>query len=227
MNTLGILGGMGPEAGLQFCSYVLELARTHGARTNADYPHFLLSNLPVPDLIRDRNAEETAVRMVEEETRRLRTAGADTIVLACNTMHLFADRFVAASDGKFLSMVDAVTAVIRRDGVRRVGLLGSHTTMQSGLYAEPLRSLGVQVILPDETGRKEVVEIIFRIIAGEAGEEDRDRLHAIIAALREQGAEAVLLGCTELPLLVDPSMAGVPVYNSLRILAEAVFSFLS
>ena len=114
MKTLGILGGMGPQAGLRFCSLLLEQARVHGAKTNADYPHFLLSNLPVPDLITSHDDEEISVRMVEDEIRNLGKAGAGVIVMACNTMHVFADRFIAASDGRFLSMVDEVVRVISK-----------------------------------------------------------------------------------------------------------------
>ena len=223
LPTIGILGGMGPHASLRFCEELIRLSmEQHGAKRNADFPHFLLSNLPVSDFIADRSDEERAVAMVEEEAKRLEIAGADFLVIACNTMHLHIDRFRAAVTIPFLSMVDAVVREVLADGSKRVGLLGSLTTMSSNLYL-PLERAGVETIVPLPKQQHELVDIILRIIEGKKTDDDREHVRAIISGLRHRGAEGVILGCTELPMLfqkTDNRNNGV-IYDSLSILARA------
>lgn len=220
--TLGILGGMGPHAGLRFCEILLQLSiERYHAQRNADFPHFLLSNLPVPDLISSREDEELTVAMVEAEAKRLEVAGADLIVLACNTMHLFESRFRQATDARFISLIDAVMRNVQRDGRKMVGLLGSMTTMQSDLYSAPLHRAGIELVLPSLTEQQELNRCIQAIIAHRSSDRDRGLLHYLIESLHKKGAEAVILGCTELPQIFMPSSVHVPVYDSLRILAEA------
>ncbi|MSR87379.1 amino acid racemase [Candidatus Peribacteria bacterium] len=220
--TLGILGGMGPHAGLRFCELLLQLSiDRYGSKRNADFPHFLLSNLPVPDLISSREDEERTVTMVEAEAKRLEVAGAELIVLACNTMHLFEERFRSAIAVPFLSIIDAVMKNVQRDGRKTVGLLGSMTTMQSTLYSAPLQRAGIELILPSPAEQEELTRCVQTIVAHQVGDEERALLRRQMESLHEKGAEAVILGCTELPQILTPDTSGIPVYDSLRILAEA------
>jgi aspartate racemase len=222
MKTIGILGGMGPFASITFYRSVIDISGfRHGAVRNDDYPHMLISNLPVPDLIASRESEDIAVRMVEEEVRRLASAGADFLVLTCNTMHLYLDRFRRASSVRILSMVDAVVEAILRDGRRKVGILGSATSIQSGLYAKPLIDVGVRCLDPSSAERDLLSALIMNNIAGNVLRQEERAVYAIIDRLRERGAEAIILGCTELPLVLEGGRCSLPVYDSLRLLAEA------
>ncbi len=221
MKTLGILGGMGPQASLHFCEKLLELSvKNHGAKTNADYPPFLLKSLPVPDLIESRDDEEKTITMVEKGAHDLRLAGADFLVMTCNTMHLFVDRIRKAGQLPFISLVDSVIQDVKRDGRKKVGVLGSITTMRSGLYADPLTRSGIESLQPtfEEQGR--LVAAIQRVIARNATDDDRIVASDIISSLQKRGAEAVILGCTELPFIINPLEQSLSVYNSLEILAE-------
>jgi aspartate racemase len=221
MKTLGILGGMGPEAGLRFCDLLLQKAvADHGATKNADFPHFLLNSLPVPDLIENRDDEEKTVAMVEKGARDLRLAGADVLVMTCNTMHLFADRFQKASGLPFPSVIDAVVTSVKRDHRKKVGILGSLTTMRSRLYVDPLTRLGIEPIQPMLTEQERLVASIQRVIARQATDDDRATASEIIQSLQKRGADAVILGCTELPFIVCPEDQSLPIYDSIEILAE-------
>lgn len=222
MKTAGILGGIGPFASITFYRSVIELSGlTYGAVCNDDYPHLLLSNLPVPDLISSREQEEMSVSMVEEEIRRLESAGADFLVLACNTMHLYLDRFRRVSAVPFLSMIDAATAAVVRDGQTTVGLLGSATSMQSDLYSRPFSVAGVRTIVPSLAEQEVLSSLIAENIAGNRNVQEERAVYGIIDRLREAGAEAIILGCTELPLILRGEHCALPVYDSLRLLAEA------
>jgi aspartate racemase len=221
MKTLGILGGMGPQASLRFCEHLLRISREkYGAAANADYPHFLLSNLPVPDLIADRRDEERTVSMVEHEIGRLESAGAEVLVLPCNTMHLFADRFRKRATVPFLSMIDAVCGRVDGDGVRKIALVGSASTMRSGLYRDPLARLGIQVLLPPAALHIRIVSCITHVIAGNLLREDIAFFERLVARFRDEGAEGVILGCTELPLIAERATFDLSVYDSLSLLAE-------
>lgn len=222
MKTLGILGGMGPHASMTFYRSIIEIsALKHGAMKNSDYPHLLISNLPVPDLIHSRESEEVTVRMVEEETRRLALAGAQIMVLACNTMHLFLDRFRRASSVPFLSMIDAVVEAVSRDRRTAVGLLGSATSLRSDLYTRPLVEAGVRCIVPSFSEQELLSTLITENVAGNRNRSDERAVYGIIDRLKEHGAQAIILGCTELPLVLEGGHSSLPVYDSLRLLAEA------
>lgn len=220
MKTIGILGGMGPQASVRFYDLLIRKSKERGAVHNDDYPHILLSSLPVPDLITSKDAEEDAVIMVEEEARRLAAAGAEFLVMPCNTMHLYLDRYRKASGLGFVSMVDAVADRVASERRSNVAVLGSLTTMRSGLYEYPLGARGVNTISLPWEEQSAVAAVILSVIAGQAGSSQRSILRACIECLAKKGAEAVVLGCTELPLLL-PMQTPIPLYDSLEVLADA------
>ncbi|MAE68638.1 MAG: amino acid racemase [Candidatus Peribacteraceae bacterium] len=217
MKTIGVLGGMGPHASIDFYRLLIEKS---GGQTNEGFPHILLSNLPVPDFIEDRSREEEAVQMVEEEAKRLEKAGADFLVITCNTMHVHLDRFRQAVSIPFISMIGAVVDRVQEDGIECVGLLGSPTTIASDLYQEPLKHFGIKVLIPDEEDQSFITHTIFRIIAGKADEHDRSKVCTIIDRLGEHGAQGVILGCTELPMCFRGIEASLPIFRSTEILAK-------
>jgi len=221
MTTLGILGGMGPYASITFYRHMIELSGIrYGAVRNDEYPHLLVSNLPVPDLILSQDSEEITVSMVEEEIRRLEKAGADFLVLACNTMHLYIDRFRSASSVPFLSMTDAVVQAVLRDGRTSVGILGSSTSIRTGLYTRPLEAVSVRCLNPSAKEQELISMLIANNIGGNVVRSEERAVYGVIDRLRAQGAQAIILGCTELPLVLERQNCSLPVYDSLRLLAE-------
>lgn len=232
MKTLGVIGGMGPQASVRFLDLVVRnCTETYGVRKNDEFPRIVLSSLPAPDLIENRESEVRAGQMLAEESRRLEQAGADFLVMTCNTMHILSECCISSVSIPFLSMVDAVVSEGKANGISRIGLLGSKTTMNTNLYKEPLEQNGISVCIPNTAGQEEVVRCILSVIAGKAGEQERTTLQKEVESLAEAGAEAVILGCTELPILLKQSMTNVPLLDSLQLLADAsckeIFSHLS
>jgi aspartate racemase len=204
MKTFGVVGGMGPQATIHFYQQIIDRSQSlYGATKNGDYPHFLLSNLPVPDLISDQNSEKQTVQMVKEEMKRLENAGADLLVMTCNTMHLYQDQLIDGLQIPFLSMIDAVVDRVVSDPITTVGVLGSSTSMQFGLYEKPLKEKGVRVLLLSKNEQTAVTECILRLVAGNMS--DHDSLQSVVRSLKNRGAEAVILGCTELPFMLKDS----------------------
>lgn len=220
MKILGVLGGMGPQASIRFYDLLIKISiEKYGVEKNADFPHVLIDNIPVPDLVMSKDNEEKTVEIVENEARRLAKAGASVLVLACNTMHLYKDRIAQAGGIPFLSMVDSVVEKVTNDRIQKIGLLGTITTMRSGLYTDPLQKANIEVILPSEEDQNRTGALIHAVIAGNINTKEQDALSNIMEQLSRNGAEAIILGCTELPLLIQKTIA-MPIYDSLKILAD-------
>jgi aspartate racemase len=222
MKTLGVIGGMGPQASIQFLDLVVQrCTKDFGVCKNDEFPRMLLSSLPAPDIIENRNSEKRAGEMLAEESRRLEQAGADFLVMTCNTMHVLAECCVSSVSIPFVSIIETVVSQAKEEGITKIGLLGSRTTMTSDLYVSPLNTQGIEVLVPKERQQEEVVRCILSTIAGTAGDRERQSLKEEVENLSSAGAEAVILGCTELPLLIDQTMTNIPLLDSLQLLADA------
>lgn len=222
MKTLGIIGGMGPQASIRFLDLVIRRCiKTFGVKENDEFPRIIMSNLPAPDLIVSRKKEKKARRMLAEEAQKLETAGADFLVMTCNTMHILSNVCTDAVSIPFLSMIETVVRQAVADRRTCVGLLGSLTTMTSDLYRAPLQNASIEVVTPSAKEQIVVVHCIKNVIAGKNTEKDAKALQRIILGLQKRGAEAVILGCTELPLIIDQTQTDVPLLDSLELLAVA------
>ncbi|HEY5714256.1 MAG TPA: amino acid racemase [Candidatus Gracilibacteria bacterium] len=220
-KTIGILGGMGPQASLEFYRRLIDLSIERcGADSNKSFPHMLLSNLPVPDWISDTTYQREAVDMAVEELKILEKAGADFTVLTCNTMHLFTDEYRAALKIPFLSMIDCVVEAVQVQGITKVGLLGSASLLRSTLYQNPLAEQGISTLIPQEEAFESIAQVTKRIIAGTFSLEDKSYLLDQIERLKGKGAQGLILGCTELPLVLSSQDIDIALFSSLHILAE-------
>ncbi len=225
--VLGVLGGMGPQASARFYELLIQKSiEIFHVEMNEDFPHVLLDNIPVPDLVLSDQDRERAVVLVEQEISRLVSAGALVLAMPCNTMHLFLPRFRLGCDVLFLSMVEAVVEKVVQSSQKHVALLGSLTTMRSDLYIHPLQANGVEVLLPHHDEQMFIGALIHKVIAGQIQPHDVEQLDSIITSLQNRGAESVLLGCTELPLLAKNLDISVPVYDSLDILVSSCCAYI-
>lgn len=156
-------------------------------------------------------------------TRRLRTAGADLLLICTNTMHRFADDIAAAAEpARFIHIGECAAAEARRLGYRKVALMGTRFTMEGKFYVEKLEAAGLEVILPSEEDRKWIDQLIFEdLCAGVFEDGSRHKMAAITRRLGEDGAEAVVLGCTELPLILTPEESPLPLLDTMALHAQA------
>lgn len=215
---------MGPQASCELYRIVNEKSvNTHQARRNADFPHLLISNLPVPDLINDRDAEARTVAMVKAEAQRLDGAGVTDLFLACNTMHLYADGMFGDLNCRFHSLIDAVGDRLAESGVEKVFLLGTKTTIATNLYQDSLKRRGIRYATPSAPLLSETVSMILGAISGESDAGKLKRFYQEIEQeARGNGAAAIALSCTELPLIVRGAIGGLPTLSSLDVLADKI-----
>lgn len=223
MKTIGLLGGMSWESTLPYYRVVNQrvaegLGGLHSARVvliSVDFQE--IETLQV----QERWSELGSI--LAEEARAIERAGADFLVLCTNTMHLVAPAIEAAVDIPLLHIADATAAAVGRLGLRRVGLLGTRFTMEKAFYRGRLEDLhGLQVITPPPEDRDRVHRVIYdELVLGETLEASRQEFRRIVDRLVGRGAQGVILGCTEIGLLLGPEAASVPLFDTALIHAEA------
>ena len=223
MKCIGLLGGMSWESTVSYYQALnrgvrAQLGGLHSARV-------LLNSVDFAAIERLQHAGDwpATARLLAAEARKLQDGGADFLLIGTNTMHKVAPEIEAAIDIPLLHIADATAAKLQADGITRVGLLGTRFTMEQDFYKGRLQErFGLAVLVPDEAGRERVHRIIYdELCLGEIRESSRAEYLAIIAGLAAAGAEAVILGCTEIALLVGDAKAAVPLYDTTAIHAEA------
>lgn len=223
MKCIGLLGGMSWESTVSYYQALnrgvrAQLGGLHSARV-------LLNSVDFAGIERLQHAGDwpATARLLAAEARKLQDGGADFLLIGTNTMHKVAPEIEAAIDIPLLHIADATAAKLQADGITRVGLLGTRFTMEQDFYKGRLQErFGLAVLVPDEAGRERVHRIIYdELCLGEIRASSRAEYLAIIEALAAAGAEAVILGCTEIALLVGDARAAVPLYDTTAIHAEA------
>lgn len=227
MRTIGLIGGMSWESSALYYEIVNEeTKRRLGGLHSAEV---VLYSVDFARIERMQAAGQWAEAgaCLAEAARRVEAAGAEVLLLCTNTMHLVADEVAAVISIPLLHIADATGERIVAAGYRTVGLLGTRFTMEQPFYADRLRQrFGLEVLAPEEADRQTVHEVIYReLVLGEVRDASRDAYRAVMQRLVERGAEAVILGCTEITLLVGPADATVPLFDTTRIHAEAAVAF--
>lgn len=216
MATLGLLGGMSWESTIPYYRVVNETVRERlGGHHSA--PLLLYSvDFAAIEALQARGDWEAAGRLLVDAGAALERAGAQALVLCTNTMHRVAGALEAGVALPLLHIADATAAAVRAAGLVRVGLLGTRFTMEQAFYRERLaRSAGVEVLVPGAEDRDHVHRAIYQELChGQFSDASRERFQAVIGRLADAGAQGVILGCTEIGLLVGPRQSPVPLFDT-------------
>ncbi|MGW7359342.1 aspartate/glutamate racemase family protein [Streptomyces sp. NPDC054802] len=222
MRTIGLIGGMSWESSAEYYRLVNELVRDrlgglHSARC-------VLHSVDFAEIEQLQSAGEWehAGEILAEAARGLEAAGADLLLICTNTMHKVAGQVQAAVRVPLLHLADATADAVRAAGLTRVGLLGTAFTMEQDFYRERLAGHGLDVLTPDAEGRALVHRVIYEeLCLGVVRDESRAAYRKVIDELVDSGAEGVVLGCTEIELLIGADDSPVPVFPTTRLHAEA------
>ena len=213
MKTIGVLGGMSWESSLQWYRMANELVREQlGGYHSAP---ILLDSLDFAEIeaLQAVGNWDEAGRLLSNHARRLENAGAEVIVLCTNTMHVVADRITAAISVPFVHIADTTAQAITKAGLSTVGLLGTAFTMAPSFYRDRLAAHGITALIPPAHDRATVHQVIYEeLVHGVINEASRREFGDIIARLVDEGAQGVILGCTEIELLISQVDSPVPVF---------------
>ena len=217
MKTIGMLGGMSWESTTTY--YQLINREVQKRRGGVHSAKLLIHSCDFAEMaaLQKSGDWDAANGNVAEATRAVAAAGADFLLIACNTMHTASAQCEAATKLPLLHIADPLGAAIRKDGITRVGLLGSQFTMTRDdvLRGVLANTYGLDIIVPQEDDAREVDRVIYEeLIRGKFLETSRDAYRQIMARLVARGADAIILGCTEHPLLVKEGDTRVPTYDT-------------
>jgi aspartate racemase len=222
MRVIGMLGGMSWESSVEYYRLANELVRrrlggVHSAR-------ILLDSVDFADIEKLQMAGDwsQAGDVLAARAAAVEGAGADLIVLCTNTMHMVVDAVENAVSIPVVHIADATAARVLAAGVSRIGLLGTAFTMEQDFYRGRLAEHGLEVVVPNEADRKLVHEVIYdELVQGVVSDASRSAYQRVIGRLVEAGAEGVILGCTEIELLISAQDSPIPVFPTTRIHVEA------
>jgi aspartate racemase len=225
-KTIGLLGGIGWASTLEYYLLINEavVARTgpsHSAR-------IVLISLDQFDFT-SRAAHPTSAAIEEfliEKAQKLKAAGADFFMVSANGAHRFAHAVVPKIDLPFVSIVDETARQVASSKIKKVGLLGVRQTMSGTFYQASLAELGIQTLTPGARDQETIHDIIYaELVQNIVTEQSRQIFIGIIRKLVLDGAQAIILGCTEIPLLIREHDVDVPIFNTMQIHCEAVVEF--
>lgn len=223
MRTIGLIGGMSWESSAEYYRLLNQGVRDRlGPTTSASCLLWSFNFAEIEALQHRGDWDGLTARMVDA-AQRLEAGGADALLICTNTMHRMADAVQDAVGVPLLHIADPTAERIASAGIRTVGLLGTAFTMEHDFYKGRLaQKYGLSVLVPDADDRATVHRIIYQeLVAGKVLPESREAYRAIIARLVEAGAEGIILGCTEIMLLVRPEDSAVPVFDTTALHAAA------
>jgi aspartate racemase len=223
MRLIGIVGGLSWEATALYYRLLNEAtARVLGEHHNARSVIVSVDFAEALALANQGDWDGLAVLLIDA-ARRIRDAGAGMVLLSANTAHIVADQVAAAIDVPLLHIADVAGTAAQARGFHRVGLIGTRFTLESPIFAARLRERsGLEVIAPDATGRDDLQRIIVdELTIGRIEPQSRRQCAAIMRQLQDQGAEAIIVACTELPLLIQPDDSSLPLLDTTALHVEA------
>lgn len=227
MKTIGLIGGMSWESSSEYYRIINQAVRERlGGTHSAQCLMFSFDFGEIEALQEADDWEGAAARMIDA-AQRLERGGAECLVICTNTMHRLVPEMLKAIHIPLLHIADPTARRITALGLRTVGLLGTRYTMEQDFYKWRLtEQFGLDVLIPDVDGRRLVHDVIYQeLVRGVIREESRQAYQAVIRELADRGAQAIILGCTEIGLLIQPEHCPVPVFDTTRLHALAAVDF--
>lgn len=218
-KKIGIVGGMGPMATVDLFQMIVRY--TDSADDQGHIRIFIDNNTQIPDrtaaILR---GDDSPAEAIIGSAKGLAGLGADMILIPCNTAHYFYEKIQAGVDVEVVNMIDETAKEISRRGLTQVGLLATTGTVRTGLYRRYCEKRGITVLEPDEKGQSAVMDFIYAGVKASNASFDTGAFRAAAEDLLEQGAQALILGCTELPVGFKMYGIGLPNVNTLEVLAK-------
>ncbi|WP_018900330.1 aspartate/glutamate racemase family protein [Rhizobium sp. 2MFCol3.1] len=226
MRTIGLIGGMSFESSAVYYRLINEMVRDRlGGFASAE---LLMHSVNFEEIVAMQKAGDwdAAGKRLGDVAARLQSAGADCVLICTNTMHLVAGPVAERITVPLIHIIDETAAALKAAGCRRPLLLATRYTMEHGFYTDRVKSLGLDIMVPDQDDRTTVHDIIFNeLCAGQILDSSREKLFEIIERERAKGADSIILGCTEICLILDPDNLPLPGFDTTKIHAKAAVDF--
>lgn len=225
-KRIGIIGGMSPESTTEYYTHITRgYTQRYG---DHGYPEILIFSVSFQSYVDwpEQGRWDLVAEGLGNAAKRLEAAGADFVLIATNTMHKVVESVRVHTNVPVLSLLDATAEAVANAGLSVVGLLGTRFTMEDTFYPQALARRGIQVLVPDPPDREFVNRVIYEeLVAGQIRDASRDGYVAVVERLIRKGAQGVIMGCTEIPLLLSGTPVGIPLFDTTAIHAEAALRY--
>lgn len=223
---IGIVGGLSPESTIEYYKIITREYNKKAGGLN--FPEMTIRSVNMREIVDLFNQDkwDDMADIIVSAIHDLQKAGADFAAIATNTPHNAYERIKEKSPLYVLSIMDATAREIQKDDYRKVGLLGTKQTMEYGFFQKTFKKYGIETVMPDEEDRNFVDQVIWdELVHGKITEEAKKGYLAIINKMVKNGAEGVILGCTEIPLLIKQEDCPVKIYDTTTIHAKAILDY--
>lgn len=222
MKTVGIIGGLGPETTAEF---YLDIVFSCQKQNRTMRPPILISSVPLPfeieeDLILRNEGLDRYIPFLTAEAERLEKAGADFLVMPCNSLHVFIEQIRAAVHIPVLSIIEETVEFLKQEQMQQVGIVSTSATIKNKLYENAFAENAIGYLAPDEFQQAKMGKFIMNLVTGRQNSRDRDELIQIINGFEDKKLDCVILACTDLQLLL-PHHPNLKIFDTMKILAEA------
>lgn len=223
MKTIGLIGGMSWESSVEYYRIINEIVKAKLGGLHSAKSMMYSVDFAEVEVLQHQARWAEAAEMLVGAAKNLENGGADFIVLCTNTMHKVAEEIQANVKIPFLHIADATAQRVKDSGIQNIGLLGTRFTMEEEFYKGRLeQKYGLNVRIPNAQGRAIIHQVIYdELVVGKIEQHSKEQYIGIIEQMVNQGAEAVILGCTEIGLLIHQEDSRVPLFDTTRIHAEA------
>jgi len=222
MKTLGIIGGLGPETTSEF---YLDLVFSCAKKDKTARPAIIIASVPLPyqieeDLILKSEGMERYIPYLTAEAQRLEKAGADFIVIPCNSVHVFIKQIRDSVSIPVLSIIEETVKFLKRENMNKVGIVSTSATIKNKLYENAFEKNGIAYVTPDDFQQAKMGKFILHLVIGQQNNRDREELIQIINDFEKKKVDCVALACTDLQLLI-PKHPRLKIFDTMKILADA------
>jgi len=227
MKTIGLIGGMSWESSIEYYRIINQAVHATLGGVHSAKSLMLSVDFAEIETLQHQNRWDDATRMMVDAAQKLERGGADFIVICTNTMHKMADAVQSAISIPLLHIADATAKAVKARGLNKIGLLGTRFTMEEDFYkARLVQKFGLDVLIPGADDRLVIHRVIYdELVLGKINPASQQAYRRIIASLVQQGAEGIILGCTEISLLVKEGDSPVPLFDTTRLHALAAVAY--
>lgn len=220
-KKIGILGGMGAEATVDLYMAIWRYyQKKHNAKFDDDFPAVIIYSVPIPDVVESLVNEEKTLKMLVESAQTLENDGCDFLIIACNTVQFLLKRIQNEVKIPIIGIAEVNARYIQKLGLNKVGILATQTTIAKKIYDEELNRIGIDAVVPSREDQLIVTNVIMNQLAGKTSEDDKQNLVEVIGHLNELGVEAVLLACTDLPVVMKGVKTIIPTIDCTEVYAN-------
>ncbi|MBU0527451.1 amino acid racemase [Candidatus Micrarchaeota archaeon] len=220
---IGILGGMGPESTVDtYRKMIIYCQKEYGAQLDRDFPPILIYSMPVPDVVENQDNDPEVLEALKSGIKKLDDAGADFSIIPCNSMQGFVPEL--RKDFTVLSIVEETLLEAKKTNIQNWGILATEVTIQKGYFQKAFAESGLSIIEPDPNDQILLTRAIRQILSGEK-EKPKKLLEDVAYSLKEKSAEAILLACTDLPLVISDEISGLQTIDTTDVIAKAAIDY--